>query len=53
MSMKQVVVAILDPDGAYDLFKQVVKFINPNAYWGIYDLCCCIYDNNISNNCKI
>lgn len=31
MSMKQSVVAIFDPDGAYDLYKKVIKFITINT----------------------
>lgn len=31
LSMKQCVIAVLDPDGAYEYFKQIIKFINPMA----------------------
>lgn len=29
MSMKQSVVAVMDPDGAYELYRQIVRFIRP------------------------
>jgi ribosomal protein L7Ae-like RNA K-turn-binding protein len=31
LSMKQSAIAVLDPDGAYEYFKIIVKFINPRA----------------------
>eukprot|EP01039_Chlorochromonas_danica_P009532 gene9532-10536_t len=31
MTMKQSVVSIFDPDGAYDLYRQIIHFINPAA----------------------
>ena len=30
MTMKQSVIAVLDPDGAYQYFKMILKFINPS-----------------------
>lgn len=30
LSMKQSAIAVLDPDGAYEFYKTIIKFINPN-----------------------
>ena len=29
LTMKQSAVAVLDPDGAYEFYKKIIKFINP------------------------
>jgi ribosomal protein L7Ae-like RNA K-turn-binding protein len=31
LSMKQSAIAVLDPDGAYEFFKKIIRFINPSA----------------------
>jgi ribosomal protein L7Ae-like RNA K-turn-binding protein len=30
MTIKQSVIAVIDPDGAYDLFKKIIRYVSPS-----------------------